>query len=144
MRHPAGLFLIGLLLATTACERSAPPIRHFPEVRCERNDCRTRLDDQVIVLRFLAPPNALRPFDFEVVMPGLADGVVVRTAFIMPGMEMGRNVYRLQPAGAGRFTARAILPLCTRGRRDWQAVVTIEDATGVREARFAFVVGGEA
>jgi hypothetical protein len=62
---------------------------------------------------------------------------VVKVAFTMDGMEMGRNEVRLTPAGDGRHVGKGVLVRCASGRKDWTAEVIVEaPGTAVRTARF--------
>lgn len=70
--------------------------------------------------------------------PAAAGAVAV--SFAMPGMEMGRNEVRLAPRGPGRFEGTAVLVRCASGRRDWEATVTLGDASP-RALRFPLSAG---
>lgn len=144
MSRTAGLRAWPLLLALVACQPPTPEVVSFPDAACDAAGvCQSRRDGRGITLRFLAPPSPLKAFPFEVRLRGFpADPPpVVRVRFEMPDMEMGLNRYRLEAAGAGRFTGRAVLPVCTTGRHDWRAVVSVEGTEAIREARFVFRVG---
>jgi len=62
----------------------------------------------------------------------------VLVQFTMKGMDMGLNRYRLVSDGAGRWTGKAMLPVCTTGRTDWLATVMLNGPAGERRAQFAF------
>jgi nitrogen fixation protein FixH len=85
-------------------------------------------------------PRAMQAFVINATWSGApADAVVV--SFEMVGMEMGENRYRLQPAGEGKWTGKAVLPLCIAGRSDWVAEVTVKDGHQVgHRARVPFTV----
>jgi len=57
----------------------------------------------------------------------------------MRGMNMGSNLYRLQPDSEG-YAGRAVLPICTSGRSDWIAEVRIETPHKRYVAPFGFEV----
>ncbi|MEO1767230.1 hypothetical protein V6E02_08405 [Thiobacter sp. AK1] len=82
-------------------------------------------------IRTDAAPSALSPFTLTVQAAGAREVVA---EFVMVGMDMGLNRYRLQPTGAGRFSARVTLPVCVSGRRDWVLWVSVDG----RRQGFAF------
>ncbi len=136
--------LAWLLLTLVACQSDAPQVVSFPDAECDgAGFCQSSRDGRRITLRFLAPPSPLTAFPFEVHLNGFAvkPPPDVQVRFEMPDMDMGLNRYRLQNGGTGRFTGRAVLPVCTTGRHDWRAVVSVESAEAVREARFGFRAG---
>ena len=53
-------------------------------------------------------------------------------------MNMGFNRPRLAPAGADTFAGEAIIPVCTLTRMDWEALVLLPVADGLRGAPFRF------
>lgn len=96
-----------------------------------------------IGLRLEQSVSPLRPFPVEVTAHGLPSAVTaVNVDFIMTGMDMGMNRYRLVEAGVQdgevRWRGRSTLPVCSANRLDWVAVVTVETADGVYRAHFPF------
>ncbi|MEJ2508885.1 MAG: hypothetical protein P8009_05315 [Gammaproteobacteria bacterium] len=96
-----------------------------------------------IGLRLEESVSPLRPFPVEVTvrdMPSAATAVSVD--FIMTGMDMGMNRYRLVQARDrgthGPWRGRSTLPVCSADRLDWVAVVMVETAEGTYQARFPF------
>ncbi len=69
-----------------------------------------------IEVRADQPPSALHPFLLSVHAPGARQ---VSAEFVMQGMEMGLNRYRLMAQNDGVWQARVTLPVCVSGRRDW-------------------------
>lgn len=69
-----------------------------------------------IEVRADQPPSALHPFLLSVRAPGARQ---VSAEFVMQGMEMGLNRYRLIAEKNGLWQARVTLPVCVSGRRDW-------------------------
>lgn len=116
---------LAALLFLVACGSppAAPPVACANlEQGCTAGAVRVRSD---------APPSALRPFRLTVEAPGARE---VHAEFVMPGMDMGLNRYRLQPEGEGRFAARVVLPVCVSGRREWVLWLTVDG----RRLGFAF------
>jgi hypothetical protein len=61
-------------------------------------------------------------------------------AFTMPGMEMGQNRARLEPARDG-WRGSAVLVRCPSGRKGWLAEVSVATRGGATEvARFPLTV----
>ena len=135
-------YWLGLVLLLAACrEAQLPETVHLPESRCESGVCTTQMNERRVTLRFLEQPNPLKPFSFIVTLQGFAEDNVkgIQVAFRMQGMDMGRNLYRLQPDSEG-YTGRAVLPVCTSGRSDWIAEVRIETPDKRYVAPFGFEV----
>lgn len=53
-------------------------------------------------------------------------------------MNMGKNVFRLEPVSAGRYEGAAMLPVCVRSRMKWEAKVYIAREEAVLVAPFRF------
>ena len=66
-------------------------------------------------------PQPMRPFRLRV---EVVDAREVHASFVMQGMQMGLNRYRLLAAGKGAWQGDIILPVCVQGRGDW--VMTLE------------------
>ena len=133
---------LGLLLMLGACrEAPLPETVNLPGSRCESGVCTTQMSERRVTLRFLEQPDPLKPFAFVVSLQGFAKDDVkgIQVAFRMQGMDMGRNLYRLQPDAEG-YTGRAVLPVCTSGRSDWIAEVWIETPHKRYVAPFGFEV----
>lgn len=63
----------------------------------------------------------------------------VTVEFVMKGMEMGLNRYRLSASEDGAWEGTAVLPVCSSGRLDWLATVTVSTQGGRWVAVFPFV-----
>lgn len=57
-------------------------------------------------------------------------GAEVAVRLDMKGMQMFPVEARLAPAGAGRYTGRAVLVRCPSGRKDWTATVQVASPGG--------------
>lgn len=133
---------MGLMLLLAACrEAPLPETVNLPGNRCHSRVCTTQANERRVTLRFHETPNPLKPFAFDVSLQGFPEDDVrgVQIAFLMRGMDMGRNLYRLQPGPEG-YTGRAVLPICTSGRSDWIAEVRIETPHKRYVAPFGFEV----
>ncbi len=86
--------------------------------------CRVSLEGKTLEIGFSAKPDALHPFLLTVKMEGLKQ---VSASFAMAGMEMGENQYQLIPAAAHVWQAKAILPVCVAGRRDWVLTLLLDN-----------------
>lgn len=109
-----------------ACQLSAGP-------------CRLALEDGLVLALDLAP-RPPRTMAELALTAGLTrdgapvDGAALEVALAMVGMDMGRNVARLAPAGPGRYAGTAVLVRCPSGRRDWTARVAIALPGGATRA----------
>lgn len=96
-------------------------------------------------LRFALTPRpipVMSPFEVVVEFEGAgaaADKVAVDFAGV--DMSMGFNRPALHANGAGRFTGRAILPVCVTGRMAWQATVLVESGRTRTAVPFRFDAG---
>lgn len=112
-----------------------------PTVACDpaaATGCPLNLAGQTALLRFTPQPEALRPFQAELVVNEPIAGALLD--FDMAGMEMGVNEVELQPAAARqkpaqgqRWLGKVVLPVCSSGRRDWLARLEIDTETQGRQ-----------
>jgi len=109
------------------------------EARCEAGG-RTALVSMV----FEGPVTPMATFGIDVGVSGIAPERIssVRVAFEMQGMDMGENRYVLRrtsaSADASDWHAQAMLPVCTTGRRDWLARVSVVAGDEEYRAEFPF------
>ena len=79
----------------------------------------------------------LRPFELHMRLPEAvrADASQASVDFIMVGMDMGINRYTLLKQADGDFVGKVILPVCSIGRSDWVAKlsVVVSLANGAQE-----------
>lgn len=71
------------------------------------------------------PIPMVRPLSVDVRVSGIDVGKV-EIDFVGIDMNMGYNRPQLTPAGVGRFTGSASLPVCITGSMAWQATVLLE------------------
>lgn len=107
-----GVVLASLLLASCTRE-SAPRARPCPDPVA---GCPLQLAGESLRVRFSERPRPLAPF--ELTVEGRLDPKA-HVRLDMAGMDMGLNLYRLEPAGPGTLRARIVLPVCVQGRADW-------------------------
>lgn len=107
---PARLVALAFVFfALYGCEREAAPPRVCADLT---QGCAIR----GIEVRADRLPSALHPFLLSVRAPGARQ---VSVEFVMQGMEMGLNRYRLIAQKDDLWQARVTLPVCVSGRRDW-------------------------
>lgn len=141
------VLLLGCLLASlAACERqtSGTAMQVLQaEAACNpiQKACEARGGPVVLSLRLDPSAQALKPFRVTVSVHGMAPDTVTAD-FNMPGMDMGRNRYQLERGGGGDWIANVILPVCTSGRNDWEAVVSAVRSSAGARASFPFHIGG--
>lgn len=98
-----------------------------PQCDVSAGGCRVLSDDLDLILRFGPEIRALKPFDIEFQFDRSVQQVQeILVRFVMSGMSMGLNEYQLIENEAGLWTGRVTLPVCTSGRSDWLAEITIE------------------
>jgi hypothetical protein len=84
---------------------------------------------------------ALKPFPVTLSVAGDDEKPkTVMVKFVMSGMSMGLNEYRLLPVSDDVWKADVILPICTSGRSDWVAEFTLESPNGRRSLVVPFVL----
>lgn len=104
--------------------------------------CEASAGDVSLALELAASPRALVPFPVRVQVRGLSPETItgISIDFEMQGMDMGLNRARLQPgpSGPGTWAGEATLPVCTAGRTDWLARVSVAMPGRLYEATFPF------
>ena len=74
------------------------------------------------------PIPVVKPLQVTVTLKGV-DANKVELDFQGVAMEMGYNRITLTPAGEGRFTGSATIPVCVTGRMLWRATLLLESDT---------------
>ena len=125
------LAIFGLIALIVSAELynifKEPPETKIPAAKCADliHGCRIVLSKKPVEVKISALPSALKPFDLTV----QADGVKqVYASFVMVGMEMGLNRYRLIAADNNGWRAKVILPVCVAGRRDWVLTLVLDNS----------------
>lgn len=83
--------------------------------------CRVPFRAVMLEVRFSPAPVVLKPFDLVVKAPGARQ---VSADFVMQGMNMGPNRYRLLRAADGAWHGKIVLPVCISGASVW--ILTLE------------------
>lgn len=98
-----------------------------PPCDLQRAACRSELPDgSRIELAFAERPAPLvRPFAVAATVDGPAPAKI-EIDFAGLDMDMGLNRKPLQAAGAGRYVAQVVLPVCISGGMRWRATLLIE------------------
>lgn len=93
-----------------------------------------------MTVRFSDEVVPLKPFEVEVrpaagaeIEPGRA-----MIEFDMVGMDMGVNRFRLERRADGSWGSQVIIPVCTTGRTDWVAKVSLTGRETMWVAEFPF------
>lgn len=123
-RNTGRLGLAGLLLLTACGAREAT----VQQVPCADIVAGCSLPPPGWQVRFDHAPRPMQRFRLQATLPGAGR---VQARFMMRGMEMGLNQYRLQPDGTGGWRGEVMLPACIQGRSDWLLIL---DADGRRYA----------
>ncbi len=143
------VFLYGLYLQfanKNITEQTVTSVINFPYSDCqpELRPCSVSLAGRQ--LRFSLPKQAfyLQVFPVEVSLAGFAGNELeaVSIRFEMPGMNMAGNQVQLS-VNKGLWHGKAMLPVCTSGRSDWQAMVDVKAKGKTYRAIFSFVVAGK-
>lgn len=101
--------------------------------------CGARDSERYVELAFGERPRPLEHFPIRLRTRGFEpDRVWLR--FAMQDMAMGDNRVALLAAD-GSWGGNATLPLCWRGRREWQVELVLEQGDTHYRARFDFVAG---
>lgn len=130
--RPFMLLLLGQWLV--GC---TPPSTTYIECPDIHHGC--QLDGLVVATNH--PPEIMKPFILELrwVEPETAAGLSeVHASFAMEGMEMGLNRYRLSKVASDIWQAEIILPLCVRGRADWQMQIDAKTRFSERQYQLGF------
>lgn len=140
------VFLYGLYLQLfnkNITEQAATRLINFPYSDCqpELAPCSVSLAGRQV--RFSLPEKAfyLKIFPVQVLLTGFARNEIesVSVRFEMSAMDMGLNRIKLSTKDS-LWRGRAMLPVCTSGGSDWQAVVDVKGKEKIYRAIFNFVV----
>ena len=112
---------VGLMLATIySCSKHEAP----EQVACTDIVAGCALPKSGWHVRFDHTPKPMELFQLRATLPGARN---VQARFMMQGMEMGLNRYRLQPANNGNWHGEVFLPACIQGRKDWILILETDN-----------------
>ena len=137
------LLLLSLFPASFNDDTKSEKFSVYP---CESlvSGCQAIIGDKKIEIKFPGNIVFLKQFPVEIRFPGhkkvAIDQVVVD--FQMVGMNMGINKYllKLDENDKTLWAGKAVLPVCTTGRTDWQAIVSVKQGDEVQRVAFQFEV----
>ncbi len=112
-----------------------------PEPDCNVTEriCQATGPDVRLRLQLGPPVSVMRSFPIRVKLDGdYGEVEQVSVLFTMEGMNMGLNWYRLKEGRAGRWIGQAMLPVCTSGRTDWIARVSVRAGRRDWKVEFPF------
>lgn len=141
----AGQLFFSARLATGPSDDSVTvPLIVASDCDVSRTRCRAQGESLELSLKLGPPVHSLKPFDIEVAIASGEDSAPesVEIEFLMSGMEMGINRYRLEASESGVWRGRAVLPVCVTGRRDWRAIVRVISGGSKLRGQFSFTVSG--
>lgn len=89
--------------------------------------CAVAADGRSMRLELRGDVRPLRPFELVLSLPSEVKGLASQASvdFVMVGMDMGVNRYSLMPQPNGDFQGKVILPVCSIGRSDWVAKLSV-------------------
>lgn len=137
-------FALALLL-NSACDNpssTALPVSVLDtRAGCDLQQGCSATDGEVsLQVRFDAPAHALQPFPLSVHISSDEPVDTVMVTFLMRGMDMGLNRYRLEGDARGGWRGSVTLPVCVSGRSDWIAAFELATASRSYQAQIPFVL----
>lgn len=137
--------ILGSYLSAPGRQNQLPEVAMQAEAadcRLDRSTCAAKLQQGRIELSLDSAARALERMPFSLQINGLQprDDQSVMLDFVMKGMDMGINRYRLQPVSSGQWRAEIILPVCSIGRVDWTVNVLIDGTEKRWTTEFPLVV----
>ena len=105
--------------------------------------CTAKIGDADIQIKF--PDNIvfLKHFPIEVRIPASKNAInKVTVDFQMVNMNMGLNFYHLTQSDKdkGLWTGKGVLPVCTTGRTDWLAIISLQSENETKRLAFEFTI----
>ena len=70
--------------------------------------------------------------------PNNPNNIGIRVSFVGINMEMGFNGTTLHAQNKQQYQGKAILPICTEKRMQWEARILLDTPKGVKTAVFPF------
>ncbi|MGM0679310.1 MAG: hypothetical protein ACQESY_05525 [Pseudomonadota bacterium] len=93
-----------------------------------------------IALRFPEGAYYMQRFEAELHLAKATELDQVTLDLDMTDMDMGRNRFKLSPAGDGIWRGELLLPICVTGRVDWQISVQVDSEGRRYTAQFPLTV----
>jgi hypothetical protein len=89
--------------------------------------CTAQSEPRALTLKMSGDVRPLRPFELRLILPEAvrAHAMEASVDFVMVGMDMGINRYSLLKQANGDFVGKVILPVCSIGRSDWLAQLSV-------------------
>ncbi|HES75895.1 MAG TPA: hypothetical protein ENO09_02675 [bacterium] len=89
--------------------------------------CRAQDSSRAMTLKMSGDVRPLRPFELRLILPETVrtQATEASVEFVMVGMDMGINRYTLLKQANGDFGGKVILPVCSIGRSDWVAKLSV-------------------
>ncbi len=98
----------------------------LPDCDPAQQSCTAGDSNLMVKLRLSGDVKPLQPFNVQVELEGATAGIdKVTVRFDMVGMDMGMNRFNLSQQVDNLWQGQAMLPICSHGRRDWQATVEV-------------------
>ena len=121
LRAPPAVFS-GAVLKLPLLPDCQPVLTAQAQAGCSAQD-----GSRAIALKMSGDVRPLRPFELRLILPEAvrAQATQASVDFIMVGMDMGINRYTLLKQANGDFVGKVILPVCSIGRSDWMAQLSV-------------------
>ena len=121
----------------------------YPVFPCQTfsSGCNAKTGDTEIEIKF--PDNIvfLKHFPIEVRIAALKNAInKVTVDFQMVKMNMGLNFYQLTQSDKDKalWTGKGVLPVCTTGRTDWLAIISVQSENETKRVAFEFTINSSA
>lgn len=137
--------LLLIVAAGAGCDGTPPDARPLTLLDIPRDcepqrGCTVSGERVALQLQFDTPVRALQPFHLKLRTGGAETVEAVMVTFLMRGMDMGLNRYRLIGTPGGVWEGDVTLPVCVSGRSDWIAAFELITAARRYRLQVPFVV----
>lgn len=122
LRAPPSVFL-GTVIVLPQADAACNPVVEAGSPQ----GCSISQDGRGMRLLLEGDVRPLRPFTLRLKLPDTVRSQVKQASvdFVMLGMDMGINRYTLRQQSDGDLAAQVILPVCSVGRSDWVAQLSV-------------------
>ncbi len=123
-----GTIVLGSISACDTSKFSLPEATLSVDVPCDATGqgCTAQSGAMQWIVRVGPDAAALKSFPVSLRIIGSDETLeTARVKFVMSGMSMGLNEYRLISADNNAWEADVTLPICTSGRSDWLAEFSV-------------------